>query len=89
MSFPIKPLSEYVVLQADKKPATTVSGIYLTESAAEKSDIMTVMAVADDVASVKVGDKVVCKSYAATDVKVNNEEYALVKIEDVLAVLSE
>ncbi len=88
MGVPIKPLSEYVVLQADKQPETTASGIYLTESAAEKTDIMTVVAVADDVTSVKVGDKVVCKSYAATEVKVNNEDYALVKIEDVLAVLN-
>lgn len=89
MSFPIKPLTDYVALQAEKKPETTASGIYLTESATEKPDVMTVMAVADNVTTVKAGDKVVTKSYAGTTVKVGDDEYSLVKIEDIMAVLSE
>lgn len=89
MSFPIKPLSEYVVTQADKKPTTTASGIYLTESAAEKSDVRIVKAVADDVKTIKVGDRVICKSYAGTEVKVGGEDYSLIKSEDILAILNE
>ncbi|NCU38287.1 co-chaperone GroES [Candidatus Saccharibacteria bacterium] len=88
MSIPIQPLSTYVVAQADKQPSKTASGIYLPESATEKSDIVTVKAVAKDVKTVKIGDKIVCKSYSLTNIKVSNQEFSLVKEEDILAVVT-
>lgn len=89
MSFPIKPLADYVVTQTEKTPTTTAAGIYLPESAAKKPDVAVVKAVGDDVKGISVGDRVICKSYTSTNVKVHNEEYSLVKAEDILATLSE
>jgi len=44
-----------------------------------------VVAVGKQAAQVKVGDKIIYKSYSTTDVKVGNDEYILVKEEDILA----
>jgi chaperonin GroES len=44
-----------------------------------------VLAVGKEVKQVKVGDRIVYKSYSTTDVKMGNDEYILVKEEDVLA----
>ncbi len=43
------------------------------------------MAVGKDVKQLKVGDRILYKSYSTTDVKVGSDEYILVKEEDVLA----
>jgi len=89
MSVPIKPLSEYVVAQVEKQPTKTASGIYLPESSKEKSDLAVVCGVGSDVKEVKSGDRVVYKSYSATSVKVQGEEYLLIKEEDILATVEQ
>jgi chaperonin GroES len=94
MSVPIQPLSDYVVAEAEEASARTASGIYIPEKAAEKPKTAKVVAVGpgkigDDNERVpmqlKVGDRIVYKSYSTTDVKVGNKEYILVREEDVLA----
>ena len=94
MSVPISPLADYVVAQQEEAESKTASGLYLPEKAAEKPQIAKVMAVGpgkigDDneriKPSVKVGDRIIYKSYSTTDVKVGSEEYILVKEEDILA----
>lgn len=89
MSFPIQPLSTYVVVRAEEKKTATASGILLTESAQDKPDTRVVEAVAKDVKSVKQGDKVLCSSYAGTKVTVDKTEYTLVKEEDILAIINQ
>lgn len=85
MSVPIQPLADYVVAQAEEAKAKTNSGIYLPDNAQEKPQTSQVVAVGKDVKNVKVGDRIVYKSYSSTDVKVEGEEYILVKEEDILA----
>lgn len=87
MSSPLQPLGDYVVTVADEAEAKTSSGLYLPENAAEKPKTAKVVAVGPNVKQVKVGDRVVYKSYSNTDIKVNKEEYILVKEEDILAVV--
>ncbi len=89
MSVPIKPLSEYVVAQVEKQPTKTASGIYLPESSKEKSDVAVVRGVGGKVKELHTGDHIVYKSYSATSVKVNGEEYLLIKDEDVLATVEQ
>ncbi len=85
MSVPLQPLGEYVVAQADEVANKTASGLYLPDNAAEKPKTAKVVAIGKDVKQVKNGDRIVYKSYSTTDVKVDNEEYILVKEEDILA----
>lgn len=85
MSVNIQPLADYVVAQQDVAETKTASGIYLPEQAAEKPKTATVVAVGKKAESVKVGDKILYKSYSTTDVKVGGTDYILVKEEDILA----
>ena len=85
MSVKIQPLADYVVAQAEEAETKTASGLYLPEKAAEKPKVAKVLAVGKEVKQVKVGDRILYKSYSTTDVKIGTEEYILVKEEDILA----
>ena len=88
MSVPIQPLADYVVAQPEAAEAKTASGLYLPDSAKEKPKTSKVVAVGKEVKSVKVGDRILYKSYSTTEVKLGNDEYILVKEEDVLATVN-
>lgn len=86
----IKPLGENVLiepLKADKKKTDT--GIYLPESASEeKPQEGKVIAVGDDKKiKVKKGQKVIYNRYGGTEVKIGEQEYLIIKNEDILAVV--
>jgi len=85
MSVPLQPLGDYVVALAEEASTKTASGLYLPDNAAEKPKTAKVIAAAKDVKRVKVGDRIVYKSYSTTEIKIENEEYILVKEEDILA----
>lgn len=85
MSTPLQPLGDYVVAVSEKAEAKTASGIYLPENAQEKPKTAKVVAVGKAASQIKVGDRIVYKSYSTTDVKVEGTEYILVKEEDILA----
>ncbi len=85
MSVPIQPLGDYVVAQALEAQTKTASGLYIPGGAQEKPQVVKVVAVGKAVASVKVGDQIIFKGYAQTDIKVDSENYVLVKEEDIIA----
>jgi len=85
MSSPIKPLADRVVAVREKAQEKTASGLYLPDSSKEKSTISKVVAVGPDVKSVKVGDRIVYGGYSSTELKVDDVEYLIVKLEDILA----
>jgi chaperonin GroES len=85
MSVSIQPLADYVVAQSEEAETKTKSGLYLPDKAAEKPKVAKVLAVGKEAKQVKIGDRIIYKSYSTTDVKVGTEEYILVKEEDVLA----
>lgn len=85
MSVNIQPLADYIVAQSEEAESRTASGLYLPGNAQEKPKIAKVLAAGKSVKQVKVGDRIIYKSYSTTDVKVGREEYILVKEEDVLA----
>ncbi|HTE57425.1 MAG TPA: co-chaperone GroES [Verrucomicrobiae bacterium] len=85
MAVHINPLADYIVAQAEAAETKTASGLYIPGGAQEKPKVAKVVAVGKQVAQVKVGDRIIYKSYSTTDVKVESEEYILVKEEDVLA----
>lgn len=88
MSTNIQPLADYVVAEAEEAESKTASGLYLPDNAKEKPKTAKVVAVGPEVKQVKVGDRIIYKSYSTTDVKVGKDEYMLVKEEDVLATVN-
>jgi len=85
MSSPLTPLSDYVVAVGEEAATKTASGLYLPEKSAEKPKTAKVVAVGPNAKQIKVGDRIVYKSYSTTEVKVGKDEYILVKEEDILA----
>ena len=92
----IKPLSDRVVVKLVEAEEKTKTGIFLTASAQEKPQVAEVVAVGpgarDDNGKlipmeVKVGDKVITGKYAGTEVKMDGNEYTLVKQSDILAIV--
>ena len=91
----IKPLSDRVLIKMKEKEETTKSGIILAGEAKEKPQIAEVIEVGPgkeidgklQKMEVKKGDNVVVSKYAGTEVKYENEEYIIVKQEDILAIV--
>lgn len=87
MSTPLKPLGDRVIAQVEEASNKTASGLYLPDNAKEKPKIAKVVAIGKDVKDVKAGDRIVYKEYSTTEVKVDKEDFIIVKEEDVLATL--
>ena len=85
MSSPILPMADFVVAQAEEASNQTASGLYLPDNATEKPKTAKVLAVGKKVDEVKVGNRIIYKSYSSTDVKVGGQEYLVIKAEDILA----
>jgi len=91
----IKPLEDRIVVQAVEAETTTASGIVIPDTAKEKPQEGTVLAVGpgrfEDGArvplDVKIGDKVLYSKYGGTEIKHNGEEYLVLSARDVLAVI--
>ena len=89
------PLADRVVLKQCEAEETTKSGIILAGSAQEKPQEADVVAVGpggnvdgkEVTMHVKVGDKVIYSKYAGNEVKLDGEEYIIVKQNDILAVV--
>lgn len=87
----IKPLQDRVVIKMLEAEETTKGGIILSAASKEKPQIAEVVAVGpgkEDVKmEVKVGDKVLTSKYSGTEVKIEDEEYTILKMEDILGVV--
>lgn len=87
MSSPIMPLGDRVVAVKEQAKTKTASGILLPENAKEQPIMAEVIAVGDEVKNVKNGDKIVYSEYRATDLKINNKDYLIIKLEDILGIV--
>lgn len=91
----IKPLADRVVIKMLEAEETTKGGIILANSAKEKPSVAEVIAVGpggvvegkEVQMYVKVGDKVLISKYSGTEVKLDSEEYTIVKQGDILAIV--
>ncbi|MFC3689419.1 co-chaperone GroES [Aquipuribacter hungaricus] len=97
MAVSIKPLEDRIVVQTLEAEQTTASGLVIPDTAKEKPQEGTVLAVGpgrfDDDGEkripldVKVGDTVLYSKYGGTEVKYGGEEYLILSARDVLAVI--
>ena len=91
----LTPLADRVVLKAMEAEETTKSGIILAPAAKEKPSVAEVIAVGpgglvdgkEVVMTVKVGDQVITDKYAGTSVKMGDEEFVIVRLGDILAIV--
>jgi len=94
----IKPLGERIVLKVTESEEKTKSGIVLPDTAKEKPQMGKVLAVGTGRVlengervplEVKEGDTVLFAKYAGTEVKLDGEEYMVIKESDVLAIVKQ
>ncbi len=91
----LKPLADRVVLKMVETEETTKSGIILTSAAKEKPSVAQVVEVGpgglvdgnEVKMTVKIGDKVITSKYSGTEIKLDGEEYIIVKQNDILAIV--
>nr|WP_317124671.1 co-chaperone GroES [Pelobium manganitolerans] len=87
----IKPIADRVVVEAAPAEEKTASGIYIPDTAKEKPQSGTVVAVGngkkDEPMTVKVGDQVIYGKYSGTEITYEGKEYLIMKESDIYAVL--
>ncbi|NLJ25996.1 MAG: co-chaperone GroES [Firmicutes bacterium] len=91
----IKPLADRVVVKAIEMEEKTKSGIVLPDTAKEKPQEGEIMAVGPGryeegklvPMNVKKGDRVLFAKYAGTEVKLDGEEYLIMRESDILGIL--
>ena len=97
MATSLKPLGDRVIVKAREKEEMTKSGIVLPDTASEKPQEGSVLAVGPGRVldngkriemDVKAGDKVLFAKYAGTEVKLDGEDYLVIRESDLLAVIT-
>ena len=87
----IKPLADRVLIELAPPETTTISGIIIPDTAQEKPQKGTVVAVGkgnkDEVMTVVVGDTVLYAKYAGTELKLEGNDYLIMRESDLLAIL--
>lgn len=92
----VQPLHDHVVVQAMKEDVVTKSGIVIPDTVKEKPEQGKVLSVGPGKVlengqrapmSVKVGDTVLFKKYSPDEIKVDGQEYLVIRDSDILAVL--
>ena len=93
----IKPLADKVVVKKLQAEETTKSGIILSSGAQQKPQIAEIIAAGpggivdgnEIKMEVKVGEKVIIRDYAGTNVKLDGEEYIIVRQDDIAAIVED
>ncbi len=87
----IKPLADRVVVEPKEAETKTASGLYIPDTAKEKPQQGTIIAVGpgtkDVEMEVKVGDVVLYGKYAGTEVSFEDKKYLIMKQSDILAII--
>lgn len=91
MSINIKPLADRVIIEPAASETKTASGIIIPDSAKEKPQKGTVVAVGngtkDQPLTVKKGDEVLYGKYAGTEITLEGKNYLIMRESDILAIL--
>lgn len=85
----VRPLGENVLVKPEKAEKKTSAGIYLPENASEERPQQgKVIAVGDsDEITVKKGQSVIFARYGGSEVKIDGEDYLIVSVKDLLAIV--
>ncbi len=89
MAISLKPLGDRVVIEPIEQDSMTAGGIVLPDTAKEKPQEGTVLAVGPDVeAELAEGDRVMYAKYAGTEVKMDGNEVIILREDDILAIVA-
>jgi|TARA_B100000768_G_scaffold34173_1_gene32711 chaperonin GroES len=87
----IKPLSDRVLVEPAQAETKTASGIIIPDTAQEKPQKGTIVAVGngkvDEPLTVKVGDTVLYGKYSGTELKLEGKDYMIMRESDILAII--
>jgi chaperonin GroES len=84
----IKPISDRVLVKVEEVEEKTASGIFIPQTAQEKTQIALVIEIGDDEEiTVKIGDKIMYDKYAGTTIKVDGSDHLLLRMTDILAII--
>jgi len=85
----IKPLSDRVLIKTEEAEEKTAGGLFIPQTAQEKTQTGTVVEIGDDkdIIKVKKGQKVMYDKYAGTTVSIDNEDHLLLRFSDILAII--
>ena len=87
----LKPLDDRIVVKPSEAEQTTASGLVIPDTAKEKPQKGTVVAVGngkkDEPLTVKVGDIVLYGKYAGTELKLEGKDYLIMREDDILAII--
>lgn len=84
----LKPMADNILLKQTEAAETTASGIILA-STKEKPAIYEVVSAGPDVKGIAAGDKCVVGNFVGSDIKLDGIDYKFVKLEEVLAVVTD
>lgn len=82
-----QPLGERVLVKAVVEEKKTASGIIIPDNAKEKPNKAEVVAVSDEITTIKIGDTVVFGKYAGTELSVDGVAYLVLEKKDVVGIL--
>ena len=85
----IRPLADRVLIKIEEAETQTASGLFIPQTAQEKTQQGVVITIGDDtdLITVKVGDKVMYDKYAGTPVKLDGEEHLILQMQDIIAII--
>ena len=87
----IKPLADRVIIEPAAAEEKTASGIIIPDTAKEKPQKGSVVAVGngkkDEPITVKVGDSVLYGKYAGTEITIDGNEYLIMRESDIFAII--
>ncbi|MBN1158826.1 MAG: co-chaperone GroES [Bacteroidales bacterium] len=87
----IRPLADRVIIKPQEAEEKTASGIIIPDSAKEKPQKGTVLAIGpgtkDEKMELKVGDVVLYGKYSGTEITIDGEDYLIMKQSDILAII--
>jgi len=82
-----KPLKDRVFVKYSEEAEKTAGGIYIPESAKEKPQKGVIEAVGSEVKEIKVGDIILFDKYSGSKINIDNNEYLIIKEEDILGIV--
>ena len=85
----ITPLGDRVLVKITESEEKTKGGLFIPQTAQEKTQTGVVSAIGDDkdAIKVKIGQKIMYDKYAGTSIKIENVDYLIVKAADIIAIV--
>ncbi|MFW5694844.1 MAG: co-chaperone GroES [Alkalispirochaeta sp.] len=85
----VKPLGDRILVKMEREEEKTKGGLFIPETAQEKTQVGEVVAVGtdDEEITVKKGDRVMFDKYAGTTVRIGDDDHLILTMSDVLAIV--